>query len=105
MLEKNSDEILKMATTKHISWQYEQEWRAFHKEPDKLFGYPAAALTGVYFGAAMDFTHSEVISLIIQGQNPNVQFYETKKSATKFAVEIKPVNYMSFLEAQQRGLR
>ncbi len=102
---EESKEIMKMFTTKFSCWGHEKEWRIFHNVVDTLYGYPAEALTGIYFGAEMPNIHLEIIALVIQGQNPNVKFYRAKKSQSKFAVSFEEFTYTSFIKAKKMGLR
>jgi hypothetical protein len=105
ILYEESKEIMKMFTTKYSCWEHEQEWRIFHNDVGTLYGYPSEALTGIFFGSEMPDTHIEIIALVIQGQNPNVKFYRTKKSKSTFGVNFEKFTYTSFLEAKKMGLR
>lgn len=102
LLDEDLDQILKMATTKHTNWRYEEEWRTIYEEPDTLYGYEGNTLTGVYFGAEMDFAHKEIIALILQDQNPNVKFHEGKKSNRMFLIEFSPIIYTSHLNSIEK---
>lgn len=90
--------------TKSTSWKYEKEWRAIHSVAGTLFGYEADALQGIYFGPDIDRQALEVVCLIIQGQNPDVKFFEGKRSITGFKVEFSPFTYTSLVEAKRKGL-
>ena len=80
--------------TKYSCWDYEKEWRLYHREPRKLFVYEVDALKAVYFGASIEYSHFEIICLILQGQNPNVAFYKGKRSASKYKIEFELVDYI-----------
>jgi hypothetical protein len=41
--------------TKHELWSYEKEWRVFHKEPNKSYGYSVETLNSVYFGLSANY--------------------------------------------------
>lgn len=86
--------------TKSSSWKYEKEWRAIHKDSGKLFGYEADALRAIYFGPDIKREALEIVCLIIQGQNPEVQFYKGKRSETEFKVEFEKFTYTSFIDAK-----
>ncbi len=86
--------------TKYIDWKHEQEWRVIHKEKNKEYIYKPNALSGVYFGAKIDFTDLEIISLIVKGQNPNAKFYRMKKIPGEFKVIREEISYASFQEAK-----
>ncbi len=104
IINNDASEILKPSLTKYTSWQYEREWRCFHESKNLLFGYPAEALTAVYFGTKMISAHIEIIALILNGQNPQVKLYRGKKSTTKFKVEFDEFQYTSYIEAKRKGL-
>jgi len=103
-MKDGDDQVTKACCTKHKSWKYEKEWRVLKDEGDTSYGYPAEALTAVYFGAEMDFAHLEIIALIIQSQNQNVKFYQGKKSKTDFLVEFTQCEYIPYIERQRRGV-
>ncbi len=83
----------KVSLTKHESWKYEKEWRAFHSTSDILCGYSPEALTAIYFGAKMDSAHCDIIASFINIQNPDTVFYKAEKSETKFIVEFRKMNF------------
>jgi len=87
--------------TKYSCWEYEKEWRIFHREPRKLFTYEVDALKAVYFGASMVRSHLEIICLILQGQNPNVAFYRAKKSSDKYKVEFEKFTYTPYVKIKK----
>jgi len=90
--------------TKSIAWAYEKEWRAIHKVAGTEFGYPAEALTGIYFGPDIDQESLEIICLILAGQNENVRLWKGRRSTTEFQVIFEEFNYASHLEAKRKGL-
>ena len=102
--DRNLLEPIKLLRTKYNSWKYEKEWRVIHKEKNKLFGYPAESLTGVYFGAKIDFAHLEIIALILRGQNPDVALYKGSKSKTEFIIDFERVLYTPYVETKIKGL-
>jgi DUF2971 family protein len=90
------EDPLKILKIKSISW--EKEWRILHKELSQLYTYSTNALTGIYFGANMDFTHIEIISLILRGQNPNVKLYRGELHNNNYKVDFREVNYTPHIE-------
>ena len=104
LIEKNFDHITHLYCTKSLNWQYEQEWRLFHQEAGTLYHYPAKALKAIYFGPSMDGNIIEIICLIIQGQNPDVEFWKGKLSKTEFKIEFDKFNYIPHVVAKKMGL-
>lgn len=102
---KNYDKFFEdFFCTKSISWKYEKEWRAMHTEAGTLFTYEADALLAIYFGPDIERQALEIVCLIVQGQNPDVKFFEGKRSETEFKVEFKNFTYTSHVEAKRKGL-
>lgn len=102
---KNHDKMLDdLYCTKSNSWKYEKEWRAIHSDAGTLFTYEANALRAIYFGPDIERQPLEIVCLIIQGQNPDVQFFKGKRSETEFKVEFKNFTYTSYAEAKRKGL-
>ena len=83
-----------------ISWSYEREWRVLHAEAGTAFHYPAACLTGIYFGPEISFEALEIICLILQGQNPDFRFWKGRRSETEFKVEFDEFTYTPPLKAK-----
>jgi len=102
--DKEREHIMDLFCTKSKAWDYEQEWRTIHSEVGTVFTYDSMALTGIYFGPEMDPAAIEVACLILQGQNPNVRFWQGKRSETDFIVEFSEVFYTSHLKAKELGL-
>ncbi|WP_409439839.1 DUF2971 domain-containing protein [Psychromonas sp. GE-S-Ul-11] len=90
-----SSKILELFCTKSKAWKYEKEWRVIHHEAGLAYTYPTEALTGVYFGPNMPRDVIEIICLVLQGQNPNVKFWQGKRSDIMFKVEFEEVFYTS----------
>ncbi|NQZ56321.1 MAG: DUF2971 domain-containing protein [Lentisphaeraceae bacterium] len=82
---RTGDLFEELMTTKSKVWEYEKEWRMFHREKGVL-QYPKEALTGVYFGARVDETLKDIVCLTLQKQNPDVKFHQGKLSSTKYEV-------------------
>jgi len=86
--------INSLLCTKSTAWSYEEEWRAIHKETNKVFHYKSPALTGVYFGSETTNEFMEIIRLILQGQNPNAKFYKATRSTDSYKLIFKEVEYI-----------
>ena len=84
--------------TKHESWYYEKEWRAFHEEPNKLYTYPLEVLKAVYFGIAIEETDIEIICLILLGQCKNIKFYRGHKNISKYEIDFSEFTYTPHIE-------
>lgn len=78
---------------KYETWKYEKEWRIFHDEPNKLFGYEVKALKAVYFGLAATDTDIEIACLILMGQNPDVKFYRASRHEKPYRLQFKQFTY------------
>jgi len=46
----------------------------------------------------------EILCLIIQGQNPQVEFWRGRLSKSEFKVEFEKVDYMPHVVAKEMGL-
>jgi hypothetical protein len=86
--------LRKLRCLKSSDWAYEKEWRCFHNETNKSYGYESVALTGVYFGSEIETEFLEIICLILQGQNPNVKFYQALKSKDSWNLQFEEINYL-----------
>ncbi|MDD2736102.1 MAG: DUF2971 domain-containing protein [Desulfuromonadaceae bacterium] len=104
LIEKDFDQITKLYCTKSINWKYEKEWRFIHLKAGTSYVYPAEALKAIYFGPNIDEHIMEIICLIIQGQNPEVEFWRGKLSKSEFKVEFEQVNYIPHIIAKGIGL-
>ncbi|OQW81848.1 MAG: hypothetical protein BVN30_10125 [Proteobacteria bacterium ST_bin16] len=90
--------------TKATDWAYEQEWRAIHSEVGTEYGYPSSVLTGVYFGPDMEYAATEIIALILAGQNEYVKLWKGSRSKESFSVEFQQITYTPYLEAKRKGM-
>lgn len=79
--------LLAMITTKADCWSYEREWRLFHMEGDKAYGYDAHCLTGVYFGVNMDAERKESIAKILSGSETKLYEVHRFESEFKFVID------------------
>lgn len=89
--------LRKLLCFKSSDWAYEKEWRSFHNETNKSYVYKSNALTGVYFGSEIEREFLEIICLIIQGQNPNVKFYQGFKSEDSFNLQFREFSYLPYV--------
>lgn len=83
--------------TKSLNWKYEKEWRLIHNEINKLYTYHSESLTGVYFGPEIDREFLEIICLIIQGQNPDVKFYQGTRATDLYKVNFEEITYRPYV--------
>ena len=90
---KSDRRALSPLLTKYSCWEYEKEWRIFHHQPRTFFNYNVDSLKSVYFGVAIEYSHLEIICLILQGQNPRVSFYKAKRSSNKYEIKFEKVTY------------
>lgn len=104
LVNNNYDQFLELYCTKSKSWSYEKEWRCIHEVSGTKFTYETAALTGVYFGPEIDNEALEIICLVLQGQNPDVQFWKGRRSQESFSIEFEVFEYTSNLRARKLGL-
>lgn len=104
LIENDFDLIADLYCTKSINWKYEQEWRLIHQKAGTSYIYPPETLKAIYFGPNIDEQIMEIICLIIQGQNPVVEFWKGKLSKSEFKVEFDQVNYIPHIVAKEIGL-
>lgn len=84
LLDDDESAFWAMILTKFDCWSYEKEWRAFHKEADRPFGYEKGVLQSVYFGVAMPKPQQLVIGKLLDGTG--TQLYQMRRDPIKFAV-------------------
>jgi len=99
--EEKIEEGLKPLFTKHEQWSYEKEWRLFHKEPNKSYGYLASTLKSVYFGLAANSTDIEVVCLTLQGQSQDIKFYKAYKDKSKYTLWFEEFAYTPFIKIKK----
>ncbi|WP_417549099.1 DUF2971 domain-containing protein [Methylophaga sp.] len=104
LLNNNYEQILDLYCTKSSSWGYEKEWRCIHKEAGTKWVYESQALTGVYFGPAVDLDALEIVCLILQGQNHSASFFRGKRSDERFVIDFEQFDYIPYLIAKDSGL-
>jgi hypothetical protein len=103
LIDKDVNHVDLLYCTKSIKWQYEKEWRLIHEKVGTLYCYPAETLKAIYFGPKIDNEIKEIICLIMQGQNPNVEFWQGELSKTEFKVEFKKVSYTPHIAVKKCG--
>lgn len=104
IVDRNYDQIMDLYCTKNKQWEYEREWRSRHKVAGTSLLYDATALKAIYFGPNMDSATREIICLILQGQNPTVEFWLGRKHSSEFKLEFNRFEYTSYAEAKRKGL-
>lgn len=105
IVNKNYDKLLSdLFCTKSSVWKYEREWRAIHHVAGTLYTYDADVLKAIYFGPDIERQALEIVCLIVQAQNPDVQFFQGKRSETEFKVEFSDFTYTCYTEAKRKGL-
>jgi hypothetical protein len=104
LCDNNHEQVEQLYCTKAKDWEYEQEWRCIHQKAGTPYHYPTEALTGIYFGADIEFSSLEIICLILKGQNEKIKKWSGTRSKSTFAVEFKEVTYIPHLEAKRNGL-
>lgn len=80
--------VSKILTTKSELWSYEREWRILVGKGNQTYPLPGN-ITGIVFGYRMPVGKRREIAGILRD---TVTYMHTVKSATKFAVDIKPVS-------------
>lgn len=85
------DQVLSLLLTKATCWSYEEEWRVFHQEANKLYGYERSSLTGIYFGAKMPEDQIAMLAAILE--NTEAKLYRMKLSPSSFALESEPLTF------------
>jgi len=96
--DKISEAMLEPLLTKYTCWEYEKEWRAFHQEPNKLYGYGTTGLKSVYFGTSIDEADLEIVCLILLGQHHNINFFRASKSSQRYKLEFSKFNYRPHID-------
>ena len=104
LFDKDFHIVQELFCTKSEAWAYEAEWRAIHHAAGTQFGYPASALTGVYFGPDIDRQSLEIICLILAGQNNSVRLWSGSRSTTTFSVLFEEFSYVPHIKAKKQGL-
>ncbi len=96
--DKFDNEILKPLYRKSKRWEYEKEWRIFHVEPNKLYGYGVDALKSVFFGLEVDEADIEIVCLILQGQSNRVMFYRAHKDKSSYSLNFEEFPYTPYIK-------
>lgn len=77
--------------SKPADWEYEEEWRLLHDIAGTEYGYGPEALTAIYFGARMDYTHTELLSLAARGSRTGL--FRTHLNRPAYGLEFESVEY------------
>ncbi len=99
------DHAIDLLCTKSKSWSYEKEWRLIHNEVGTVYTYPRECLKAIYFGPKIEPQFREIVCLIIQGQNPEVEFWQGELSQTEFKISFKKFTYTPYIITKSMGLR
>lgn len=91
ILDDVHDAFRAMIATKSQHWSYEQEWRLFHMEADKAYGYEAGCLESVYFGISMPERHQLVIGKILDGTG--AKLYRMERDPAQFLLSASPISF------------
>lgn len=78
-----------------------KERRCLPKHANAFYTYESQALKANYFGPQVEFDGMEIICLIIQGQNPEVEFWVGTRNQPEFKVDFKKKGYTSFIETRK----
>jgi len=93
LIEDDFEQFINLFCTKSDDWEYENEWRCLHGEAGTKFGFESKALKAIYFGPEVDASSSNIVGLILHGQNPGVKLYRGETSKSEFKVEFTEVKY------------
>lgn len=78
------DNLLSIATTKSIDWEYEREWREVHVFKGKPTPYPGR-LKGIVFGCRCSPSDMRIIwNIIVPRYNQEVEFSKTYRQEESF---------------------
>jgi hypothetical protein len=97
----SSNLISNLFVTKSIDWKYEKEWRLLHAEAGTEYVYPANSLKAIYFGPRISLQYQEIICLILNGQNPNVEFWNGSLNTKSFCIDFTRFEYTSFSNSKK----
>lgn len=87
----SAESIFDLLLTKATCWQYENEWRSMHGEPDKAYGYKRRTLTGLYFGAKMPEEQQGMIAKLLSGTT--TKLYRMRRSSSQFRLEHESITF------------
>ena len=99
--QESDEELLSPLLTKYKRWCYEEEWRLFHHEPNKPYGYEVDALNAVYFGSSADDTDIEIVCLLLQGQSKKTKFYKARKDVSTYSLHFDEFFYTPYVKHNQ----
>lgn len=105
LISGNFEQAVDLICTKSESWNYEKEWRLIHNAVGTLYTYPKESLKAIYFGPKIDPQFREILCLIMQGQNPEVEFWQGELSQREFKIKFNKVTYTPYIIAKSIGLR
>jgi hypothetical protein len=98
----NTEDILGTAMcSKPVDWAYEQEWRLIHDQAGTEYCYGTAALTAIYFGARIDYTHWELLALVLKGSR--TRLFRTRLAESAYGMVLESVEYTPHPESGGGG--
>lgn len=103
ILDDIEDAFWAMIVTKSRCWRYEEEWRLFHMEADKAYGYDVGILESVYFGMSMPERQQLVIGKLLDGTGTNL--YRMERDPAQFSVRADPITFKATPWARRRLTR
>jgi hypothetical protein len=81
---------MKLLLTKGDCWEYEKEWRIFHRQAQHLYGF-GSSLKSVYFGSKMSIELRQMIASLLEWKD--AKLYEMHRSATHFKLVPNEVTF------------
>jgi len=96
----NEDQFVDSLFLKSQDWHYENEYRLLHDKVNINYIYPPDSLKAIYFGPRMKLENKEILCLILKGQNPTVELWDSKLSDQCFAINFNKIEYKTYLESK-----
>lgn len=83
-LKPTMDDFMATISTKHLSWDYEEEWRVFYVQGGTAFPYGIDALTAVLFGSEMPEKECDIVAHLLHGSP--TRLFRVKRSTKDFSM-------------------
>jgi len=87
-----SKDIFLPMLTKSKLWEYEQEWRIFHKKAMTTEDYKPKYLKSIYFGIMTHENDIQTVRDICKTKYKHVNLFKAKKSETRYEIENFPIS-------------
>lgn len=84
------DVLRLMIATKADCWEYEREWRIFHKEGNQAYSYSPGCLNAVYIACDAEKAFRKKVESIVQGTNTDL--FAMDRPEEEFRLIVQPVN-------------